>query len=164
MSEIEIFRQQALTRCAEDSTISIFGKLFDPAPKSSCSLIVVHEDFPLINEADLEGFIEYARQRRLIVMSGRHAKIHPYRLMYIDDEGYDAFCVDIPQEVRGNRHTYPEIYEFVPALIAVPSGSNLKSALDHKNLDMFFLPENKLLDQSILTERLLISAIIGNNI
>jgi CMP-N-acetylneuraminic acid synthetase len=159
MNGSEVIQQKSLSLSAESSTISVFGKEFDPVPETKNTCIIVHEDFPMLNENDLEEFISYSEKYKKIVISGCRANIHPYRLMYIDDEGYDAFCVDIPQAIRGNRHLYPEIYQFVPALISIPPKMSLYPLSCHENLDMFVMPEEKLLDKTILTERLLISAL-----
>ena len=163
MTRIEVIKQKALLRYTDELTISIFGKEFDPVLKAKSACIIVHEDFPMLDENDLDEFIAYSEKKKKIVISGRRAIIHPYRLMYIDDEGYDAFYLDIPQAIRGDRHLYPEIYEFVPALISIPIQMCINPLPSHENLEMFVMPEEKLLDITILTERLLISALTKQN-
>jgi len=158
MNRIELLHQKAAPPEAEAKTINLFGKMFTSLCDSKNTRIILHADFPLLNDHDLTEFIAYAKTNKKVVISGRRARIHPYRLMYIDEEGYDAFCIDVPQEIRGNRHLYPKIYQFVPALVSIPPHLNLESALDSKNLDMYLFPEDKLLDQSNLIEWLQIRA------
>jgi hypothetical protein len=159
MNRIELIQQKGISPEAGETSISLFGKGFSPVSDSKNNRIILHADFPLLNDDDLTEFIAYAKTIEKVVVSGRRANIHPYRLMYIDEKGFDAFCVDISQKIRGNRHLYPEVYQFVPALVSIPPSMNMESALDSKNLDMYILPEEKLLDQSILIENLLIKAI-----
>jgi hypothetical protein len=159
MHNIDVLKQSALQRGVQPSRIRIFGKEFDQVAISDSIRIIVHEDFPMLDERDLAEFTSYSETKESFVISGRRANIHPYRLMYIDDIGYDAYYVDIPQSIRGNRHLYPEIYQFVPALISIPPKMRFDLLSCHENLDMFVMPEEKLLDKTILNERLLISAL-----
>jgi hypothetical protein len=157
--KIEIRKQTAIEAEKYSDALPIFGKYFRLEKLFGQHCIIIHEDYPLINENDIEQFVAYAIEKTVCVISGCRANIHPYRLMYIDDTGHDAFCVNVPQSIRGNRHLYPEIYQFVPALISIPPKMRLNSLSCYQNFDMFVMPGKKFLDQSLLTERLLIKVL-----
>lgn len=137
----------------------IYGKEFDLPPVSKKFQVVLHEDYPLIEKQDIDKFLNYANGRGTFVISGCKARVHPYRLMYIEETGFDNFVVDIPQSVRGNRHYYPKIYQIIPALIAIPPNTRINSIYHEENIDLFVMPEDKLLDKYILNDDLLIKAI-----
>jgi hypothetical protein len=159
MNEVMKVRQEHLEGGSIEKCCLIFGKEFELPAVSNEYRIILHDDYPLIGKQDVDDFLVYSKKKKSLVISGCEARIHPFRLMYITENGYDRFVIDVPQKIRGNRHLYPEIYQFVPALIAIPPKLNLNSALEFKNLDMFVMCEEKLLDKTILTERLLISAL-----
>ena len=157
----EILKQPSLLRTEKNNCLQICGKAFDIAPHADTFRFVRHEDYPLINDLDVAAFISYATKRKALVISGCKARIHPYRIMYIDEAGYGENLVDIPQSIRGNRHLYPEIYEFVPALIGLPPRQTVDRLLkDGAGCEIYLMPEEKLLDCSNSLERLLIQSIL----
>jgi hypothetical protein len=136
--------------------IDIIGKVFSIAPVSDFHRIVVHSDFPLISEKDIEYFTAVSIRNSIPTMSCQRAKVHPYRVMVIGDDGYDGFLADIPQSIRGNRHLYPEVFELVPALIAIPPGVNAHDLNLCDAMGMYEMEEGKLLDKSKQIGRLLL--------
>jgi hypothetical protein len=162
MNRVEIIKPPCSSRPKAGSTVVLFGKEFALDPVSCHFRVALHGDFPLIDEDDLNDFSEYCKDKDTITVSGCTAKVHPYRLMYIDDDGYDAHLADIPQTIRGNRHLYPQVYSFVPALVGVPPGAKIDRGVDPEALDMFIMPETKLLDRTILCDYLLIKALQGD--
>lgn len=159
MSDIEIIKQEPLKEHEGDSIVEIYGKKFVLAHTSDKFRIVVHEDFPMINETDVSGFVSYSEKKDTIVISGCKAKVHPYRLMYIDADGYDSHLADISQSVRGNRQYYPEVFNFIPALVSIPPNILIQT-IDHpEDVDMYIMPAKKLLDKSSLIDKLLIMSL-----
>jgi hypothetical protein len=94
-----------------------------------------------------------------IVISGCKAKEHPYRIMYIDEQGCDIHLAEIPKSIRGNRHWYPEVYQYVPALICIPPNTPINVINNAESFDMYIMPVEKLLDKSCLLERLSIHSL-----
>ncbi len=159
ISKIEIIKQPRVKQYERNGSIHIFGKEFNLAATSDSFRVILHEDYPIISEKDMKAFITYSVKRKAVVISGCEAKVHAYRLMYIDEEGYDRHLADILQTIRGNRHVYPELFQFVPALVSIPPNMAI-TALDHGlDLDMYTMPVRKLLDKSSLTEKLLIMSL-----
>jgi CMP-N-acetylneuraminic acid synthetase len=155
---MEIIRQAPLSENQQREPIQIFGKSFALTPVSEKCRFIYHEDFPLIQVDDIKAFILYSSGKNKIVISGCTAEVHPYRLMLIEESGFDRNLADIPQDIRGSRHVYPEVYQFSPALIYIPPYIPTAAVHDPDRLDMYIMPSEKLLDQSSLMDRLLISA------
>jgi hypothetical protein len=153
---MEISHQALSSRAAAEVNTTIFGKGFTLQECSSEPRLVVHEDFGMIEDSDIRDFTAYSQDRNRIVISGCEAKVHPFRLMVVDEEGYDGPLFQIPQEVRGNRHRYPEVFQFVPALIFIPPGIPVSYWRDVQWLDMYPMPSRKLLDASSLIDSLFI--------
>jgi hypothetical protein len=156
MNRFEIIRQPALIEEQCNNVVRIFGKGFSLPQTHNLFRIVLHEDFPMIDEGDLRRFVSYSVKQNAIVLSGCKAEIHPYRLMYISEKGYDECLVDIPNIIRGNRHWYPETFHFVPALISIPPNIPINSINNREYIKMYIMPKKKLLDNSNLLDRLLI--------
>ncbi len=157
MSNVEIIKQSSLKEDKGHNSVCVFGKEFVLEPISDNFRLALHEDFPMIIREDIRDFIGYSVKKGVIVISGCIAKVHPYRLMYIDKDGYDVHFADIPQSIRGNRHFYPEIYQFIPAMVAIPPNIPISNVQRHDQLDMYVMPVSKLLDKTLFLERLLIS-------
>lgn len=159
MCSIKIIKQSSLKGNGSQSSDCIFGKEFALAPVSDNVRIVVHEDFLMITEQDISDFIAYSEKKNTIVISGCKAKVHPYRLMYIDEEGYDSHLADIPQSIRGNRQCYPEVYQFIPALISIPPKTPIRTLDPPEDINMYVMLAKKLLDKSSLIDKLLIMSL-----
>ncbi|MFH1673070.1 MAG: hypothetical protein ABIF87_06565 [Pseudomonadota bacterium] len=159
MSKIEIIKQPRVKRYERNGSINIFGKEFDLAPTSDNLRMILHEDYPLIDKKDLRDFISYSEKKDTIVISGCKAKVHPYRVMYIDEDGYDSHLTDIPQSVRGNRHCYPNVFNFIPAFVSIPPNISIQTFISFEDIDMYVMPAKKLLDKSSLIDRLLIMSL-----
>jgi CMP-N-acetylneuraminic acid synthetase len=157
--KIEIIKQSGTANPESKGSLNIFGKKFDLLPISDHLRIILHEDYPMVKSEDLRNFTAYSKEKTAAVVSGCKAKVHPYRLMYIDKKGFDRHLANIPQALRGNRHSYPDVYTFVPALIAIPPGIAARNLLLDENIDMYIMPDVKLLDRSCFTEKLLIMAL-----
>ena len=158
---IEILRQPSLKGEEKKRRLNIFGKAFDIAVSSDTFRIIVHEDYRLISDREVAAFIAYAQKKEALVISGCKARVHPYRIMFIDSAGYGENLIDIPQSVRGNRHRYPEVYEIIPALVGVPPHQTVDRQLkDGTGFEIYVMPEEKLLDCSKLLEGLLIQSIL----
>ena len=155
-NNVTLIRQGRSSKPAFDVGTTLFGKAFTLQERSSDPRLVVHEDFPMIDASDVRDFMAYSRNRNRIVISGCEAKVHPFRLRVVDEEGYDGPLLDIPQEIRGNRHRYPEIFQFVPALIFIPAGIPVSYSGNAEWVEMYPMPPEKLLDASSLTDSLLI--------
>jgi hypothetical protein len=155
---IEIIKQIPVGGNERTNTVFILGKDFSIAPSSEKFRVIMHHHYPMVDENDLRDFISYSLGRNTIVISGSQAKVHPYRLMFIEEEGLDAHLFDVPQSVRGNRHAYPQVYQFVPALIALPPHVPASHLQHLDKADLYVMPQEKLLDESILLDRLLIQS------
>jgi len=140
---------------------SIFGKIFRLEPRSSVHRIILHEDYPLLTGSDVDEFIRYASSREKIVISGCTSRVHPYRLMQIAPDGYERYCMDIPQSIRGNRHRYPNVYSFVPALISIPPERTFPGTRRAEDLELYIVPPEKLLDSRRMLDRLMIPSLRG---
>lgn len=151
----EFIKQPAIK--ASRGEVHIFGKPFRLSSVSEQFRIVSHGDFPLIGEEALTDFISYSLKKGIAVISGCRARVHPYRLMVIGEDGYDTHLLDIPGPIRGDRHLYPEVFQFVPALISIPPQIWIDDIVNGRQaVDMYIMPEDKLLDKSVVTENLLI--------
>jgi hypothetical protein len=159
MNRVEILRQSPLEKKKDGNTFEIFGKEFVLDRLCENHRIIIHEDFPLINENDINDFVSYSLKKGAIVISGGKAKVHPYRLMVIDEAGYDGHLFDVPREIRGNRHLYPEVFQFVPALISIPPNTSINGFRSPKYIDMYIMAPEKLLNKSCLLDRLWINSI-----
>ena len=89
------------------------------------------------------------KKKKRVVISGCKAKVHPYRLMYIDEEGYDSHLVDVSQSIRGNRHYYPDAFTFIPALVSIPPNVSILTLNLSEDIDMYVMSTRKLLDMTI---------------
>lgn len=158
MIEYDLLRQSSIG--SQTGSVEIFGRSFHLPPISHRLRLVWHEDFPLIEEKDIIDFASYASNKSCPVITGCKARIHPYRLMYVDQDGFDAHLVDIPASIRGDRHRYPDVFSFVPALISIPPGI---AAADLGNnpaaVDMYVIPSDKLLDNASLIDNLMIKTL-----
>lgn len=156
MSRIEIIKQLRAKRYERSGSINIFGKEFDLIPISDSLRMILHEDYPMIDEKDVRDFISYSEKKDTVVISGCKAKVHPYRLMYIDEDGYDSHLTDVSQSVRGNRHCYPDAFNFIPALVSIPPNVSIQTLILSEDIDMYVMSTRKLLDRCSLVEKLLI--------
>lgn len=159
MSDIEIIKQSSLKGSGSHSIVRLFGKEFALALISDNRRIAIHEDFPMIDERDLRDFISYSVKKDTVVISGCKAKVHPYRVMDIDQEGYDAPFADISQTIRGNRHCYPDVFNFIPALVSIPPNIPIQTLIPSEDIDMYVMPSKKLLDRSSLIDKLFIMSL-----
>jgi hypothetical protein len=156
---VEVIRQTSLETVRDSSAVTILGKAFRIADTSPRFRVIVHDDFPMITEDDVRGFISDSMGKRKIVVSGCPCDVHPYRLMVIDSEGHDGHFVDIPQTVRGNRQSYPEVYSLVPALMGIPPRVSVKYVGDPRKMDIYPMPRSKLLDRSSRMDGLMIRSL-----
>ncbi len=161
MQRVLRIRQLPLEGPPEPGECSLLGKRFRVEPVAAMHRIVMHQDYSLIGPAEIDGFTTCALQRYGVVVSGCRCRVHPYRLMCIDEEGYDRFLLDVPQSIRGARQRYPELWSFVPALISVPPGTPFPRDASLKCAQMHPLPEPCLLDRAVPLEGLRIRAVLG---
>ncbi len=134
----------------------ILDKLFNEQPVSNTFKIIRHPDYPRITDAEIQTFTNYAQKQDKIVMTGCQSRVHPYRLKYTDQQGFSNFLYQIDHSIRGNRHCYPEVFSFIPALIAIPKGTDIQN-ISLEQIEMYQLPSKSLLDLAIPVERLLIN-------
>ena len=137
----------------------LFGKTIVLAPLADHWRIVRHRDYPMLTDQDVHRFSEQALRGNKVVMSGCPVDIHPYRLVEIET-GTARYLLDIPQRVRGNRQSYPPVFRFVPALLAIPPGQTLRTGFDPAAMAMHVMETEKLLDSAILYESLLIKTLV----
>lgn len=137
----------------------VFGKFFTLPAISNLQRIVVHLDFPLIAETDIDDFVSKSTQSTKPTISCRRVRTHPYRAMVIGEDGYDNFLAEIPQSIRGNRHLYPEVFELVPALMAIPPGFDMNLLPLSDEIGMYEMDERKLLDKTKQIDRLLLKCL-----
>ncbi|WP_051261941.1 cytidylyltransferase domain-containing protein [Desulfovibrio inopinatus] len=140
-----------------DSLVPIYGKLFQKNDNTQQAQVLVHKDYPLIDEEDVSAFTEATQGSSNVVISGCDVDedIHPFRLLKQDEHGYLRYLVDLPNEIRGKRQHYPTIRRFVPALVYLPPGTSLDDLARHSP-DMWLLPKEKLLDVTNELEQLCI--------
>lgn len=141
---------------AEQDNTHIFGKKFRRITKANTRQVIHHPDFPLLTSEEINHFSLASQKIPKILVTARPCQVHPYRLRYLDQTGFSAFLMDIPQAIRGNRHLYPKLYSFQPALIAIPPGLDI-NIIPPTQWAMYVLPAEKLLDKSLLSQQLLIS-------
>lgn len=151
-------QKNSATVIRKKDSFSIFGKIFDSPPVSDDFRIIRHDDFPLISEQELQTFADYARKQKKVVITGCPARVHPYRLKYVDQQGFSNFFYEVDQAVRGNRHYYPEVFSFVPAIVAIPAGVDIHE-IPAATMVMYQLHSDKLLNLSLPLERLQIGQI-----
>jgi len=151
---IDIIRYSSDWKNQQGDQIDIFGKCYRLPAVSNMFRIIIHLDFPMVTEKDIEDFTCISTRSTHPTVSCRRVRVHPYRLMIVGDDGYDDFFIDVPQSIRGNRHLYPDVFECVPALIAIPQNYNALSLQTSNELGMFKMVEKKLLDKSNPIERL----------
>lgn len=156
---MQILRQKK-NNISNDQVITFFSKVFsiDDNPDQK---IIVHEDFPMITDDDIDAFIYHCRGRKKIVVSGRIVEPHPYRLLFIDPEGFFKPVVKIPQSIRGNRHFYPDVYQVVPALLFLPEGITIKDLIEMVMPEIYILEKDKLLDKTCFPDSLFLTRMKG---
>jgi len=128
-----------------------FGKMFNRLSDDS-GCVIVHEAFPQIDEDDICDFLNYTAEKDHIIVSGCIADVHPYRLMYIDEQGFAEPYADIPQKIRGNRHLYPEVYQHIPALVYVPAGITFGPQSINNNMDIYVMNRETLYDITVFPD------------
>lgn len=141
-----------------------FGKRFPPTPSGSHPIILVHTDYPMVTENLIRLFEAEVRGRPHVVVTGSSVFVHPYRLMKLDINGHQRYLFDIKNEIRGNRHLYPKIVSFRPALVYLPAGVSFeeyaRSVCKQGELpELYPMAQGVLLDHTIFLEALLIRAL-----
>jgi hypothetical protein len=157
MSNDEVITCRALDFRSDMPPFELFGKRFRLDAVSAVGRVVIHDDYPFIDQSDVRDFATFATKRQRLTVSGCIAFVHPYRLMYTNHQGFDSFVVDVPQEIRGDRHRYPPVYQSIPALLFAPPNVCLQEI--EKNqlpVEIYVLPKHKLLDRTIVLESLMI--------
>lgn len=165
MSNDEVITCGALDSRSDTPSFELFGKRFRLAAVLAMGRVVIHDDYPFISQSDVRDFVAFATKRQRLIVSGCIAFVHPYRLMYTNHQGFDSFVVDVPQEIRGDRHRYPPVYQSIPALLFVPPNVCLQDV--EKNqlpVEIYALPKHKLLDRTIVLESLMIRNLQQNNV
>ena len=133
--------------------IELFGKYFDEPRFSKSHRILIHPDYPVLNRRLIDEFTTFAFQHNRTTITGCKAKIHPYRMRYINPNGYSDFLYRIDQSVRGDRHLYPDVYSFVPAMVSIPPGHDCLD-IRPESLLMYKVEKHCLLDQTDIVDRL----------
>ena len=136
----------------------IFGKTFKTDISDTAEILVCC-DFPVITAEDIASFRAFAKKKSTVVMTGCLTDIHPYRVMYIYENGCAGPLADISQKIRGSRHYYPEIYSFIPALIFVPPNVNIAEFLEKNTPEMYVMANEKLLDKKRFPDRLFLKRV-----
>lgn len=139
------------------------GKWFDPVQTSDRPLILLHADYPGITESMIHEFEAWTRGRANVVATGTVSPVHPYRLIAWNQDGKTRYLIDIKQEIRGNRHSYPTAFCFRPAMVYLPPDLSLVDYIsDMQNHgeypDLYPMDYRALLDQSLEREGFLIRA------
>ena len=133
---------------------ALFGKPFVLEEVSDIHRIIVHEDFSLLTETELDAFEAFAVKSNRIALSGCIVQSHPYRLMCRMLSGKIDYLFTVPASIRGHRQAYPDLYQFVPALISIPPGVSAEGLRMPETCLIYELPATQLLDQSELLPRL----------
>lgn len=149
---------------SSDRSELFFGKRFTPTPSESHPIILVHTDYPMVTENLIRHFEAAVRGRTHVIVTGSTVSVHPYRLMKLDKDGHQHYLFDIQHEIRGNRHLYPKIISFRPALVYLPAGVSLKeyarSVCKQGELpELYPMDQTVLLDHTIFLEALMIRAL-----
>lgn len=139
-----------------DVDFVLFGKSMPVLAASNQYRVVVHDHYPMITQADIGHFIDYVIIQKALVVSACEAEVHPYRILTADADGRQAFLVDVPQGVRGDRHQYPDVFSFRPALIGIPPGFGLDDSLPKRTIKLCIFPREKLLDRTNRLEALMV--------
>jgi hypothetical protein len=156
---IDVIRYSSDCKNQEGELVEIFGKFYGIPAVSNAFRIIVHPDFPMVTQEDIENFISASTRSEHPTVSCRKVRVHPYRLMVIGDNGYDDFFIDIPKSIRGNRHLYPDVFECMPALVSIPPNFHAQSLQLSDRLGMYEMDEKKLLDKSKPLDRLLLNSL-----
>lgn len=137
--------------------VELFGKLF-PVATLRGGGVLRHADYPLTTDRDAEVLEDLARRTGRVAVSGRavSGQSHPYRLLRLAAEPCLEYAADVPQAIRGRRQSYPQVYTYVPGLLALPPGVGLEALLRPHEFLLLPLPEQRLLDQSNSLEALFI--------
>lgn len=138
-------------------TFPFFGKRFPALKVSDQHRILIVQDYPLISPEIITAFESCSLTRQCIVVSACLCDVHPYRLMKVDERGYESFVLDIHRDIRGSRQKYPVIYSIKPALISIPPGFFLSAQPEPDQLDLFILDRDVLFDQTRPLESLWIN-------
>jgi hypothetical protein len=156
-----MLRQPGLPAQADGGRLDLFGKRFGLRPVEDAWRIVVHEDYPLIGADDAEAFARFALDRGCLSFSARLVPVqaHPYRLLRQDPDGRERHVHAAPPDVRGDRHRYPEVWEIVPALVAIPPGRSVLRDLDLGLVALCGLFGPRLLDRTLLLDRIRLAAL-----
>ena len=122
--------------------------------------VIRHPDFPNISETDLQRFQEITRPLKIPAMTGCLVDddVHPYRLLVENEYKRLDWAADISQDIRGSRQAYPMVYRFVPAMISLLPGTNVRLLQPMNNLALVRMQSTKLLDNTDPLDRLLINA------
>lgn len=135
----------------------LFGKLFVIEDISLACRVIVNADYPMINDMDIRCFALYGKEKGDYVISGCEARIHPFRLITLTQEGLTSYICDVPQSTRGNRHEYPVVYQFIPALVYIPAERAFPDIVKgDTTAALYKLPEEKLLDVTYFLDELMI--------
>lgn len=134
-----------------------YGKPFPVLGRSSCSRILIHQDFPAITETGMDDFESYARKSGIIVVSACRCRVHPYRIMTVDDEGNERYLMDIDRDVRGYRQRYPDVFVIKPSLVFIPPGRVFGVQAMAETPDLYIMDENLLFDREQILESLMIN-------
>ena len=104
-------------------------------------------NFPLIKEEDYLKFQKYCHGKSKIIMTGSKTAVHPYRLKFIDQNGYSRFLYRVSRDIRGNRQSYPDVFSFSPAMFFIPAGTDFHK-INFKEVEMYEIERSKLIDKS----------------
>ena len=157
---IRILRQNADGLPLSDNCITLFSKAFS-INDTACQTIVVHEDFPQITGDDIDAFGSFCDGSKKVVVSGCKAVLHPYRLIYANDDGFCRPLVNIPQSIRGNRHLYPDVLQIIPALLFIPQGIRPDDLTYDFSPGIYIMDEKKLLDKTRFPDSLYLTRMKG---
>lgn len=136
-------------------TFLFFGKRFPSLTVSDCQRTLIVQDYPLITPEIVTAFESCSLNSPCIVVSACLCDVHPYRLMKVDDRGYESFVLDIHRDIRGSRQKYPAVYSIKPALISIPPGFSLSAPPEPDQLDLFILDRDVLFDRTRPLESLM---------
>jgi hypothetical protein len=154
MSSIQRIIYPSAAKAKSGREYVLFGKSFVLEGVSDIHRIIVHEDFSLLTEKEMGAFEAFAVKANRIALSACIARSHPYRLMRRTPSGKIDYLFEVPVHIRGHRQAYPDVYQFVPALISIPPGVSAEGLRVPETLLMYVLPADRLLDQSNLLSRL----------
>lgn len=145
--------------CPGRLRLHLFGKSFDIEPVSARLRVLRHRHYPLVGPDEIAAFAAFASQAGVCVITGAPATVHPYRLLTCDEGMCGRFALQVSPQVRGNRHLYPCVYSFVPALVAVPAGVDAAALSRPGEALLYPLPRDVLLDGSDVLDALRLAAL-----